>query len=100
MKIKNNYIFPFILWIILTLIFGLLSVINFTNYDCALGFIFLILAMAFSFVSGILLIKLIAVENYNNQIDFLNNFAKELYETEMKNIEPFGEFGDKNCYDD
>ena len=89
MKIKNTYAWLCPLWIISTLCDSLACVINFVDGKFAIGLIFLILSVAFAFVSGILLNKAIAVYWHNKEVDWLHEYIDAFRE---KNEEPFKEF--------
>ena len=89
MKIKNHYIWICIIWIIATVSGSLACVVKFVDGKIGLGFIFLILSVAFSFVSGILLNKAIAVYWHNKEVDWLHEYIDAFRE---KNEEPFKEF--------
>ena len=89
MKIKNTYAWLCPLWIISTLCDSLACVINFVDGKFAIGLIFLILSVAFAFVSGILLNKAIAVYWHNKEVDWLHENIDAFRE---KNEEPFKEF--------
>lgn len=95
MKIKNHYAWLFALWVISTLCDSLTCVVNFVEGKYAVGFIFLVLSVAFSFVSGMLLQKAIMVHNHNTTCDMLEELADDLYEEYINQIEPFEEFEDK-----
>lgn len=90
MKIKNYYMFCFIAWAITTLIDTLACVIFFTQDNIVATFIFLVLSVAFAFVTGILFVRATIIYNYNKDLKKLEFFTKEL--KEMEKNEPFGEF--------
>ena len=95
MKIKNHYIWIFALWSIASICDAISSVVYFSNGKVGVGFIFLILAVSFAFVSGSLLEKAIMVHKYNKQVEWLKNFADELRaETDEQ---PFEEFDNDNA---
>lgn len=89
MKIKNNYIWLSVLWILSTLFDTVFCVVNFVDGSLIYGLIFLFLSVSFSFVSGILLNKAILVYWHNKEVDWLHDFAKELSQEQNK---PFEEF--------
>lgn len=92
MKVKNYYAWLCPLWIISTLCDSISCVVTFVNGKFAVGLIFLILSVAFSFVSGILLNKAIAVYWHNKEVDWLQEMAKELQKEAIRQIKPFEEF--------
>lgn len=92
MKIKNNYIIVFIIWAVATLFDTITALINFINGDTLAGCIFLILAVAFSFTSGSLLMKAVFVHIKNKEAEFLQYVHEELRKEAIKNIEPFDGF--------
>jgi hypothetical protein len=91
MKIKNYYAWLCPLWIISTLCDSLACVVNFVEGKFAIGLIFLILSVAFAFVSGILLNKAIAVYWHNKEVDWLREYLEELREETIRQINPFEE---------
>ena len=92
MKLKNHYacLLPF--WIISTICDSLACVVNFVEGKLVVGFIFLVLAVAVAFVSGILLNKAIAVYWHNKEVDWLHEIAEELQKDAIYKIKPFEEF--------
>ena len=94
MKIKNHYIWIFALWSIVSICDTISSVVHFSDGKVGVGFIFLILAVSFAFVSGSLLEKAIMVHKHNKQVEWLKNFADEL-RAEIEE-QPFEEFENDN----
>jgi hypothetical protein len=92
MKIKNHYAKLCFVWIFTTLIDSLACVVNFVEGNLWRGFIFLILSISFSFVSGILLNKAIAIYRHNKVCDFLKDIHEFLREQTEEKTEPFEEF--------
>lgn len=91
MKIKNPYICLCIFWIIITLCNTLTCVLNFVADNLFVGFCFLVISVAVSFVSGVLLTKAIEIHNYNKACDFLHDIHEFLKEQEIESIKPFEE---------
>jgi hypothetical protein len=89
MKLKNHYAWLCPIWIISTICESLACVVNFVEGNLAVGFIFLVLAVSFAFVSGILLNKAIAIYWHNKEVDWLHDIVEELREEKEK---PFEEF--------
>lgn len=98
MKIKNNYILAFVIWSILTIIWALACVLNFMYGNFLMGFISLLLSVSFSFVSGILLTKSIAVFIHNKEVEFLEYVHEELRKEYQAKNEPFEDFKDKENF--
>ena len=96
MKLKNHYAWLFAIWIVATICDSLACLVNFVDGKIVLGFVFLVLSVAFSFVSGMLLNKSIAVYKHNKICDWMHSVAEDLYEEEMENIKPFDEFENNN----
>lgn len=92
MKIKNIYAWLSALWIVSTLTNSLACIVNFVDGSLWRGFIFLILSVAFSFISGALLNKAIMIYNHNKACDFLEEIHEFLREQSIEQIEPFDEF--------
>lgn len=92
MKLKNHYVWLCVIWISSTLCDGLSSIVNFVEGNLIRGSIFLILSIAFAFVSGILLEKAITIYQHNKTCDWLHDFAEELREEALEKIKPFDEF--------
>jgi hypothetical protein len=92
MKVKNHYVWVCVLWIICTILHSINCAVNFVDGNLAKGFIYLICAVAFSFVSGLLLIKALQTKKHNDICDFLDKIAEEIIEKQIKNIKPFEEF--------
>jgi hypothetical protein len=92
MKLKNHYAWLCAIWIISTICESLACVVNFVDGKIVLGFVFLVLSVAFSFVSGMLLVKALAIRWHNKEVDWLHSVAEDLYEEEMNQIEPFEDF--------
>lgn len=91
MKIKNTSAWLCQLWILVSVLNAVISVVNFTDGKLAFGVFFLILSVAFSFVGGLLLQKAIFVYNHNKACEFLEDIHEYLLEKE-----PFEEFEDGN----
>ena len=96
MKLKNHYAWLCPFWIISTLLDSISCVVNFVDGKIAVGFIFLILSVAFAFASGMLLQKALEIRNHNKTCDWLHELAKELGKEQMEKIQPFDEFESKN----
>lgn len=79
-------------WIISTICDSVICVVNFVEGKIAVGFIFLILSVAFSFVSGILLNKAITIYAHNKEVEWLKEIVEELRQEAIKQIQPFEEF--------
>lgn len=92
MKIKNHYILLCVIWVIASISNAVSCVVNFVDGKLAVGFIFLILSVAFAFVSGILLEKALEIHNHNKEVDWLHEIAQELQEEQISKIKPFEEF--------
>jgi hypothetical protein len=92
MKLKNHYAWLLPFWLIATICDSLACVVNFVEGNLAVGFIFLILSVAFAFVSGILLEKALEIHNHNKEVDWLHEIAQELQEEQISKIKPFEEF--------
>jgi hypothetical protein len=92
MKLKNYYAWLLPFWIITTLLDSISCVVNFVEGEIGIAFIFLILSVAFSFVSGILLQKAIFIHQHNKEVDWLKGIIEELKENAVSQIEPFEEF--------
>jgi hypothetical protein len=92
MKLKNYYAWLLPFWIISTLLDSISCVVNFVEGNLAVGFIFIVLAVSFAFVSGILFEKALAIHKHNKTCDWLHEIAKELMEEELV---PFKEFENK-----
>lgn len=80
MKLKNHYAWVCLIWIIATIFDSVSCVVNFVEGNLAVGLIFLVLSVAFAFVSGILLNKAIVVYWHNKEVDWLHEIAQELKE--------------------
>ena len=92
MKLKNHYAWLCPFWIISTLLDSISCVVNFVDGKIAVGFIFLILSVAFAFASGMLLQKALEIRNHNKTCDWLHEIAEELKENAINKIEPFEDF--------
>jgi hypothetical protein len=92
MKIKNHYILLCVIWVIASISNAVSCVVNFVDGKLAVGFIFLILSVSFSFVSGILLNKAVVVYWHNKEVKWLHEIAEELKEEAIQQIKPFEEF--------
>lgn len=92
MKIKNHYAWLCAIWIIATICDSVSCAVNFINGEIVFGFMFLVMSVGFSFVSGILLNKAVAVYNHNKEVEWLEEIAETLYD----DIEPFEEFDNEN----
>lgn len=92
MKLKNHYAWLFPFWIISTICDSVSCVVNFVEENHAVGFIFLVLAVAFAFVSGILLEKALTIHKHNKTCDWLHELAQELAKEKIEQIKPFEEF--------
>jgi hypothetical protein len=92
MKIKNDYILVCIIWIFLTILHSVNCVVNFVDRNLVIGFMFLVIAVAFSFISGILLEKALEIHKHNKICDFL----EDVHEFLIDQIEPFEEFENGN----
>lgn len=92
MKIRNYYAWICVFWIIATICYCVCSVVNFVDGKIGFGVIFLILSVAFAFVSGIMLNEAIAVYLHNKEVDWLKEIAEELREEYYNSIEPFEDF--------
>ena len=98
MKIKNYYAFVAVAWIITTIIDCFACVVNFVDGTYLIGLIFLIITIAFSFVSGILVQKAIEIYKHNQLCDFLEHIEDYL-EEEPEEITPFEEFESGNDFE-
>lgn len=92
MRIKNHYAWICAIWIISVLLDTVNCVVKFVEGEIIIGFIFLILAVAFAFVSGILLQKAIAIYQHNKVCEFL----EDIHEFLKEQNEPFEEFNNEN----
>lgn len=92
MKIKNHYILLCVIWVITSILNAISCVVNFVDGKLAVGFIFLILSVSFSFVSGSLLNKAVVVYWHNKEVEWLHEIAEELKEEAIQQIKPFEEF--------
>ena len=92
MKIKNLYAWLFILWAIFTFALSVVSVVDFVDGNLIWGISFLILAVGFSFVSGILLARAVSIFFHNKEVDWLQEIAQEWLEEEFEQLKPFEEF--------
>lgn len=93
MKLKNHYIWLCAIWIFFTIINAVNSVVHFTNGNIGKGFISLVLSIAFSFVSGVLLKNAINIAKYNQYLQRWEEKLKEI-EARKKSVQekPFAEF--------
>ena len=96
MKLKNHYAWLCVFWVISTICDSISCAVNFVDGKLAVGLIFLILSVAFAFVSGTLLEKAFTIHQHNKTCDWLHDLAKELAKEQMENIKPFDEFESKN----
>ena len=92
MKLKNHYAWLLPFGIISTIYDCVGSVVNFVDSKIVFGFIFLVLSISFSFVSGILLEKALVIHKHNKTCDWLHELAQELAKEEIEQIKPFEEF--------
>jgi hypothetical protein len=95
MKLKNYYAFICIIWISSTFLNTLSTIIHFVDGTLWKGFIFLILSIAFAFVSGIYLEKAITIYKHNKTCDWLHDIAQELRQKEIEKIDPFEDIDKK-----
>lgn len=95
MKLKNHYVWICLLWIIITLCHSVSCVVNFVNENLGFGCLFLVLAVGFSFMSGVLFNKAKAIYHHNKQVDWLKEISKQLSEEEIQSIKPFEDFDDE-----
>ena len=96
MKIKNNYAKISVIWVLSTLLNSVSCLVQFVDGDLAWGFILLLVAVSFSFVSGILVQKALEIRKHNQMCDWLHDIAEDLREQAINSIEPFDDLGDKN----
>ena len=87
MKLKNHYAWLCPFWIISTICDSLACVVNFVEGNLAVGLIFLVLAVAFAFVGGILLDNALTIRKHNKTCDWLDSIAEDLRDEYMKKIE-------------
>lgn len=95
MNNKNHYITIFIIWCCSTLIHTVNCIVNFVNGELWEGFIFLVLAIAFALVAGMLLDRAIVTIKFNKLIEEMDKgLAKIIEEMQKKEGEepPFEEF--------
>lgn len=96
MKIKNNYAWLCVIWTLATLLNTVSCVIEFVDGNLVWGTLLLIIAVAFSFVSGSLLQKSLEIRKHNQTCDWLHDIAEDLREQAINSIEPFEDLGGKN----
>jgi hypothetical protein len=89
MKLKNHYIWLFIIWSIATIANAISSTVNFVDGQIGIGFICLVISIAFAFISGILLFKALEVRNHNWICDMLHDLTLELEMQEKELMKPF-----------
>lgn len=94
MKITNHYIWLCALWITSTICDSISCARNFIEGNLVVGFVFLVLSVAFAFVSGILLNKAIQIHQHNKACKFLEEIHEFLLEQEIDSIDPFEEIGE------
>ena len=91
MKLKNYYAWLCPIWIIATVANTICCILNFVEGKFIVSIIFLVLAVSFSFVSGILLVRAITIYNHNKACDWLEKMAVDLRDEYMSQLQPFEE---------
>lgn len=95
MKKKNYFAVLFPIWAIACILQTTCCLVSFVDGDIIKGTIYLILAVAFGFVSGILLVKAIIVYKHNLACDYFMDIVEGFIENEeegqTQNL-PFEEF--------
>lgn len=96
MKLKNYSAWLAIVWAISSVLQSICSVVNFVNGNLWEGVLFLILSVAFAFVCGILLQKVIYIYYHNKEVEWLKSVHEAILESEMEKVKPFEEFNNEH----
>jgi ABC-type transport system involved in cytochrome bd biosynthesis fused ATPase/permease subunit len=93
MKLKNYYIGILVVWAIISLCDSVACAVNIINGNTVKALLFLILSVAFAFVSGKLYVKAQNIADYNRSLERMEQIIKisEKVKQEREN-EPFKEF--------
>ena len=92
MKIPNYFAWLCPIWAVITLMQSVISVVDFVADKLAFGLLHLVLAVAFSFVCGIMFKYAMSIRRFNKDIE---KFGKVQMPFQQKVEKPFEEFNNE-----